>query len=343
MKAARLVKIKEKLQVVDVADPVPGKGEVLVNIKATGICTSDLHYRDGSSEVTTLPITLGHEIAGLVQTVGEEATLFPVGERVGVYYLVTCGKCHNCATGRENYCKDAEMIGKNIDGGFAEYIVVPERNLFRLPCNVSFAQGALISDALGTPFHALTRACIQMGETVMLVGIGGLGLHAVQLARVMGATTVIAVDINDQKLATATSVGADYVVNAVSDSVADKIAAITAGAGVNVAVDFTGNLTSLRQSLNALALGGRLITVGICPADFVINPYHDLLLKERSIVSSADQLYRDFAVIVKLIESGAVNLDHSVSHKVSLDEINYGMQILEEKIGNPIRVVVSQE
>ncbi len=343
MKAARLVKINEDLQVVDVPEPVLGKGEVLVNIMATGICTSDLHYRDGSSEVTALPITLGHEIAGLVQAVGNDAKLFQVGERVGVYYLVTCGKCHNCETGRENYCQYAEMLGKNIDGGFAEYIVVPERNLFRLPSNVSYAQGALISDAIGTPYHALTRARVQMGETVMVVGIGGLGLHAVQLARVMGATTVIAVDINDQKLALATSVGADIVVNAASESASDKLPDIVAGAGVDVAVDFTGSPTSLRQSLNALALGGRLISVGICPADFVINPYHDLLLKERSIVSSADQLHRDFAVIVKLIESGMINLDHSVTHSVSLDEINYGMQILEEKIGNPVRVVVSQE
>ncbi len=343
MKAARLFKIKEDLQVVNVPEPVPGKGEVLINIMATGICTSDLHYRDGSSKIKALPITLGHEIAGLIQDVGDDATLFSVGERVGVYYLITCGKCHNCKMGRENYCQYAEMLGKTIDGGFAEYLVVPERNLFRLPRNVSLAQGALISDAIGTPFHALTRARIQMGETVMIVGIGGLGLHAVQLARVMGATTVIAVDINDEKLSTATIVGADFVVNAASESLLDNLSHITAGAGVDVVVDFTGNPTSLRQSLNALAFGGRLVSVGICPVDFVINPYHDLLLKERSIISSADQLHRDFEVIVRLIESGTINLDHSVSHKVPLSEINYGMQILEEKIGNPIRVVVSQE
>ena len=341
MQAAQLTEIGEPLKLVEVPVPQPGNEEILVRVKAAGICSSDIHYQDGRSAVTKLPITLGHEVAGEVAQCGNGVKSLKAGDRVSLFYLVTCGKCMMCSTGNDNYCSEAKMLGKNIDGGFAEYVVVPARNAFSFPESIPFTQAALITDAVATPFHALKRSAVKVGENVLIIGIGGLGIHAVQIARIMGAGQVIAMDLDDDKLDLAKKVGATAVINPLRDNLKDIIAAQTKGAGVDVALELIGLVDTIRQGIDSTGLGGRTVIVGICTNEIGLNPYHDLLLKERTIMGSADQCRADFPVIIEMAAQRRLDLSHSVSHELPLKQVNQGLEMLKKKDQTLVRIVIT--
>ena len=341
MKAARLTKIGAPLEIAEVPIPEPGPDDILVRVRAAGICSSDLHYQDGRSEVTRLPITLGHEIAGEVAKCGSGVKKLKEGDRVSIFYLVTCGKCMKCSTGNDNYCDEAKMLGKNIDGGFAEYVTVPARNAFPFPESIPYAQAALMTDAVATPFHALKRAVLQTGESVLIIGIGGLGIHAVQLAKIMGAGQVVAMDLDRDKLNLARKVGATATINPQEEDATEKIAEITKGNGVDIAIELIGLTSTIRQAIDSTGLGGRTVVVGICPDEIGLNPYHDLLLLEKTIMGSADQCRADFPVIIEMAAQKRLDLSHSVSHELPLENINRGLEMLKSKKENPVRIVVT--
>lgn len=340
MRAAQLTKPGRPLELVEVPIPRPGRGEILLKVKAAGICSSDLHYQDGRSQVTKLPITLGHEIAGEVVECGEEVKGLKAGDRVCLFYLVTCGECMACCTGNDNYCIEAEMLGKNIDGGFAEYLVIPARNAFPFPESIPYSQAALLTDAVATPFHALTRAGVKTGDSVLIIGIGGLGLHAVQIAKIMGAGQVIAMDLDRDKLDLAQKVGATATVNPRQDNALEKIRTLTGG-GADVAAELIGLPETVRQAIDCTAVGGRTVIVGICPEEVGISPYHDLLLKEMTLLGSADQSRIDFPVIIELAAQNRLDMSYSVTRELPLEEVNRGLEMLREKEENIVRLVVS--
>ncbi|MCK4417369.1 MAG: alcohol dehydrogenase catalytic domain-containing protein, partial [Candidatus Latescibacteria bacterium] len=157
MKAVRLIEVGQPLQMQEVPVPVVGEKDVLVRIKAAGICHSDVHYRTGTSMAGSLPLTLGHEIAGIVEKVGPQVTKAKVSDRVCIHYMVSCGNCYYCSTGNEQFCVRGLMIGKHCDGGYAEYIAVPARNAVLLPDEIPFDQGAILMCSAATSFHALRK------------------------------------------------------------------------------------------------------------------------------------------------------------------------------------------
>src|SRR5436190_11693548 len=207
MKTIRLVALRSPLQEREIDVPSVGPRDVLIRVRAAGICHSDAHYRAGISPVKQLPVTLGHEIAGVVERAGTAVENFNVADQVCVHYLVTCGSCRFCTNGHEQFCPSAEMIGKHRDGGYAEFIAVPERSVFHLPDEIPFEQGAIMMCSSATSLHALRKARLRPGETVAVFGVGGLGLSAIQLAKAMGAGEVFAVDIQPAKLALAQQLG----------------------------------------------------------------------------------------------------------------------------------------
>lgn len=190
MKAIRLTSIGSPLEEQRVDIPPVERNDVLVRVRAAGICHSDAHYRAGVSRVARLPITLGHEVSGVVEQAGSAVRNFKPGDRVCLHYLVTCGECKFCQAGHEQFCQAAEMIGKHRDGGYAEFIAVPERSVFRLPDEIPFEQGAILMCSSATSLHALRKARLRPGETVAVFGVGGLGISAIQLAAELGATRV---------------------------------------------------------------------------------------------------------------------------------------------------------
>ena len=194
MKAVQLIKICKDLEDREIPIPVPKPDEVLIKIKAAGICHSDVHYRDGISSVGYLPISLGHEIAGVIEKLGSCVLDFQIGERVCLNYMITCGKCQYCVRGSEQFCEQGKMIGKDVDGGYAEYIAVPTRGICRLPDSISYEHASVMMCSSATSLHALKKTRFKPGETIAIFGLGGLGISAMQLANQLSQISVLCTD-----------------------------------------------------------------------------------------------------------------------------------------------------
>lgn len=343
MNAARLHEAGTDLSLESVPVPLPGADDVLVEVKSAGICHSDINYRDGVAPVGMLPITLGHEFAGIIAEKGGRVTGVDVGDQVCVHYVISCGKCGYCASGMENYCEKYQMIGKDVDGGFAEFVRVPSQNVLRTPRSLPTEQAAILGCAVSTAFHALRRGRVKEGETVLVNGMGGLGLHAVQLAsKVFSAGQVIAVDISDGKLELAKRFGADSLVNAMDEEPERRIRELTEGRFADIALDFVGRRETVENLLSWVGKGGRLVVVGISSESVTFSPYTALIGKEVELVGVNDHLKSELAELIRLAEAGTLQLSGSVTQRLRLEEVNEGMKMLREQTGNPIRIVVTK-
>lgn len=313
----------------------------MVGIKAAGICHSDAHYRAGVSPAGPLPITLGHEIAGVVEAVGPGVTRVKPGDRVCLHYLVTCGQCHHCNRGQEQFCVHGRMLGKHRDGGYAEYIAVPERGVVALPDEIPFEHAAIMMCSSATSFHALRKGRLQAGETVAVFGAGGLGMSAIQLARGLGALEVYAVDINPAKLALAGRFGAVPVNAAQTDPVAE-IWRLTGGRGVDVALELIGLPLTMRQAVQVLGIQGRAVLAGIADRPFEVDSYRELLGNEGEIIGCSDHLLQEFPLLIEFARRKVLDLSHVVARTVALEAgpINETLDALQQFVGEVRTVIV---
>ncbi len=341
MKAIRLIKSCSLLEAREIAIPPIGECDVLIQITAAGICHSDAHYRAGVSPVEPLPLTLGHEVAGTVDRVGANVKGFTAGDRVCVHYLVTCGQCVSCRAGTEQFCPAVEMIGKHRDGGYAEFIVVPERNVFHLPDEIPFEQGAILMCSSATSLHALNKARLRSGETVAIFGVGGLGISALQLAGHLGAAEVFAVDINPRKLELAERFGAIPVDASAGNPVA-KIQELTRGRGVDVALELVGLPVTMRQAVQSLAILGRAALVGLTQETFEIAPYSELLKREAEIIGVSDHLASEIPLLLDLARTAKLDLSRDIIRTVPLEAgaVNRALDRLEE-FSDDLRIVIT--
>ena len=300
----------------------------------TPITGRAFHRRD------RLPLTLGHEIAGVVEQVGEGATGVNVGERVCLHYLLSCGECYHCRLGNEQFCTQGSMLGKYTNGGYAEYISVPARNLVRLPSELSFKQGAILMCSAVTCLHALRKSRLKGGESAAVFGIGGLGVSAVQLAFAFGALEVYAVDINPTKLKLAEKYGA-IPVNAKDNDPVAEIRRLTRGKGVDVALELIGLPQTMRQAVQCLAVMGRAVVAGLSDKLMEIDTYYELLGKEVEIIGSSDHLLSELSLVVELARRGSLDLSEVVTRTIPLDadEINRVLDDLEH-FGGGVRSVI---
>lgn len=318
MKAVRLVKIGQPLQMQEVPGPPIGQQDVLVRVKAAGICHSDAHYRAGVSPVRSLPLTLGHEVAGVVEETGSQVDNVKPGDRVCLHYMVTCGDCYYCSTGNEQFCTSGAMIGKHRDGGYAEYISIPSRNGFPLPDELSFEEGAVLMCSSATSFHALRKAEVKQGETVVIFGVGGLGMSAIQLARAFGALDVYAVDVDEKKLEVAEGFGA-VPVNARAGDPVEELRRLTGGRGVDVALELVGLPLTMRQAVQSLAIFGRAVIAGITDRTFEIAPYADLLMKEAQVIGASDHLAQELPLLLEMVRRQLLDLSPVITATIPLD------------------------
>src|ERR1043165_9570893 len=330
MQSGRLVQPGRPLEMQDVPLPTVGSGDVLVRVKAAGICHSDAHYRAGRSPVQPLPLTLGHEVAGVVERTGKDISSLKSGDRVCLHYLATCGKCDHCQQGSEQFCPSAAMIGKHRDGGYAQFIVMPARSVFALPTEIAFEQGAIMMCSSATSLHALNKARLKPGESVAVFGVGGLGLSAVQLAKALGAREVFAVDIKPGKLKLAERFGA-VPVNAAERDPVQELKRLTGGRGVDVALELIGLPCAMQQSVRSLAIKGRAALVGITDEVFEIAPYEEVLNKETEIIGVSDHLAAELPQLIELVRQRKLDLSSVVTRTVPLeaDAINDALDGLE--------------
>jgi len=339
MRAIRLQRTGAPLAEESVPAPAPGPQDVLVRVRAAGICHSDAHYRAGVAP-TRLPCTPGHEVAGVVEACGAGVRAFRPGDRVCLNYLVTCGECEWCRTGHEQFCVTAEMIGKDRDGGFAEFVCVPARGVLPLPDAVPFEHGAVLMCSSATALHALNKARVAPGDTVAVFGAGGLGASAIQLARLRGAREVFAVDVNPRKLALAKSLGATPVDAKAADPVAE-IRRLTAGRGVNAALELIGLPETMRQCVESLAVQGRAALAGLTDRPFSVSPYRNLLGREAEVIGVSDHLVAELRELISLAARGDIDLSPVVTRTVPLEAaaINSALDELE-RFGGEVRSVI---
>ncbi len=327
MKAAVFHGPGKSLQVEDVPVPRLEKGDVLVRTAACGVCATDLHYMHGTPTFKKPPLILGHEVSGLVEEVSDGVVGYSEGEGVLVPAVLSCGSCANCRDGRDNICERMAMVGNDIDGGFAEFLRVPARTLFKLPAELPLQESAVISDALSTPFHAVkNRGMVRAGDLVAIFGCGGVGLNAVQIAAAFGAT-VVAVDIDDRKLELAKRLGASATFNSKEMDVVKEIKSLTGGR-VDIAFEIVGRPEVLELAFSSVKTGGRLVSVGSSERnwDFRVGR---LMYREMSVVGSLGCRSSEYPRIIEMVRSGRLKLDPVISCKLPLEEVNMALQNLE--------------
>ena len=340
MKAIRFVGVNQPLQMQEIPIPEIGARDVLVKVKAAGVCHSDAHYRAGISPVRPVPLTLGHEVAGVVESTGADVTHLKPGDRVCLHYNLSCGDCYHCTTGNDQFCEKVLMIGHYTNGGYAEFIAVPARNAIPLPDEIPFEQGATLMCASATAFHALRKSRLKGGETAAIFGAGGLGQSAIQLAKAFGAVEVFAVDLNEEKLSLAAQYDAIPINAKETDPVAE-IKRLTNGKGVDVAIEMIGLSKTMKQALQVAGVLGRVVIVGLSNQPLEIQTYTELLGNEVELIGSNDHHLQELPLLLDLARRKVLDTSQIVTRLIPLDAdaINNTLDALE-RFGSGIRTVV---
>lgn len=340
MKAVRFIGVNQALQMQEIPVPEIGERDVLVKVKAAGVCHSDAHYRAGISPVRPVPLTLGHEVAGIVEKVGGQVSSLKVGDRVCLHYNLSCGDCYHCSTGNDQFCEKVLMIGHYTNGGYAEYIAVPARNAIPLPDEIPFEQGATLMCASATAFHALRKSRIKGGETAAIFGAGGLGQSAIQLAKAFGAVEVYAVDIHEDKLNLAQQYDAIPIHAKKVDPVAE-IKRLTNNKGVDVAIEMIGLPQTMKQALQVAGVMARVVIVGLSNKSLEIQTYTELLGNEVELIGSNDHHLQELPPLVDLARRKILDTSQIVTKTIPLDAdaINAALDNLE-KFGGDVRTVI---
>jgi alcohol dehydrogenase, propanol-preferring len=300
---------------------------VLVRVTAAGVCHTELHFLSGLLDLGVAPMTLGHEIVGVVEAVGSGVEAGRVGERVIVYYYVGCGACRHCRGGNEQICPNLRAeYGFVNDGGYAEYVTVAARSAVPLPGSVSDVDAAPIGCGVTTAVHAAKLAELAAGEWVVVYGVGGVGFGLVQLARAWGAR-VIAVGRTPAKLRMARELGAEAVVDASSEPVSGRIRELTGGVGADVIFECVGSAESMTQASAALGRRGRLVFIGYSADSFTVHPIQ-LVVFEQKVLGSVGNTLQDLYDAVDLAARGVVQT--VVDRTLPLDRFQEGLDALEK-------------
>lgn len=280
--------------------PVLKPGWVRVRVRASCLCGSDLHgYRDSHGH----PVTPGHEVAGEVDAVGEGVTAVQPGDRVAVHVLWTCGECDACRKGQTIFCKNMRgVIGFSMDGGDADFLWAPQEILYKLPDDITWVQAALLGDGIGTPYHAIKHAGVKAGEVIGIFGVGPVGLGATVNAKYLGAT-VVAVDINPLRLELARRLGADVVLNAQDADFSAQLAQVSAGRGLDRALDTGNSPATLNMALDSVAVRGTVAFIGE-KSEATIHPSAQFIRKELTAVGCWYHEWNDYGEMIDLIRKG---------------------------------------
>lgn len=320
----------KQYEIREVPVPKPGDGEVLIQMKAAGVCGSDVHQFLGENPNAVFPRVPGHENAGVIVAVGKDVKNIKVGDHVVVDLVVACGECPQCKKGRRNVCRTVKACGSAIDGGWREYFAVPEHEVYLLPQDMPFKDAALIEPfAIGG--HCTTRAGIQGGESVLVLGSGTIGAVILQTLKLKGCR-VICADINDASLARAKEYGADAIVNTKTENLKDAVQKFTDGAGVDVIFDsacYPGSLTAVLE-MGIPANGATIVPMGFCTAQEGITQAM-INTRELSIIGTRMSC-NQFQPTIERFAKHEYQLDGMVSHYIPFSQVG---QVFENIIHPP--------
>jgi len=341
MKAAVLHRAGE-VRVEERQIPEPGPGEVLVRVRAVGVCGSDVHYyKEGriGRYVVEKPLILGHESAGEVVALGPGVSNLSVGSRVALEPGVPCRRCRACKSGRYNLCPDVTfMATPPVDGAFVEYIAWPADFTYPLPENLGYAEGALM-EPLAVGMHAVRRARLVPGCTVLVLGGGPIGQLALLAAKAAGAGRIILADLEDRRLQVASSLGADVTVNPRQVSIFDTVRAATGGEGPGLVIEAAGSAETVRQGIEVVRRGGTVVWIGLPGADPCPISVLQAIDKEVDVlgVFRYANVYPD---AIRLVASGKINLALLVTHRFPLLEVKQALDTVVEQKASAMKVLV---
>ncbi|GGX23657.1 zinc-binding dehydrogenase [Streptomyces noursei] len=349
MLAGRLRLDTRTFAVEEVPIPVPGPGEVLIEVRAAGVCLSDVHLIDGSlspffpidAVTKTGAVTLGHEVAGVVHTPGPDMKGdWTPGQRVVLQAGEVCGDCPGCL--RRMMCHRPLTRGLDYDGGWAQYTIAREDTLLPIPDDLPFDQAAIIPDAVSTPYAAIVgTGAVRPAQAVGIWGAGGLGAHAVRLARMVGAAPVIAIDPLRSARERALVFGADFALDPLAPNFAEAVREATAGRGLDVAFDFAGVGAARAQAASVLGPFGSLVLAGLTPEPVTIADSTAFCFNSNQVRGHYGSEPEHVEQLVDLASAGRIDLAPSITAHVPLAEAGEAVARLENKVGDPIRLVLT--
>ncbi|RZT85385.1 alcohol dehydrogenase [Pseudonocardia sediminis] len=328
--------------VTDVPEPTPTRDGVVVRVQATGLCRSDFHAFSGHDDGVTLPHVPGHELVGVVTEVGPDVRRVRVGDRITTPFVCGCGACDECRAGNAQVCPNQEQPGFTHAGSFAELVEVrhADVNAVTVPGSADAAGAALLGCRLATSFRALAQAGTGPGDTVLVIGCGGVGLSAVMIARALGAE-VVAVDLDAAALRRATELGAGHAVGIAGlspDDARDAVRAATGGDGASVAVEGIGNESALALGLRSLRRRGTLVQVGLFAAEPRV-PVPDMIARELRLIGSHGMAAADYPAMMAMVADGRLHPERLVSRRITLDEAPAALAGLDGHAADGVAVI----
>ncbi len=325
-----------------VEKPVPGPDEVLIRIRATGICGSDVHGFNGSTGRRIPPLIMGHEAAGIIEASGKNVKEFQNGDRVTFDSTIYCGECFYCRQGKINFCQNRKVLGVGCDeysrdGTFAEYICVPERILYRLPDELSFQEGAMI-EPLSIALHAVNITPVSLGDTAIVFGAGVIGLLTLQVLLASGCSRVFVADLDEERLNIARELGAAGVFNSAEKDVPREILALTGGRGADCAIDAVGLSVTANSGLQTLGRGGTLTMIGNFSPDIDI-PLQAVVARQLRLQGS-NASAGEYQICIDMIRSRRIDVSKLISQAVPLSEGASRMELLEKGSASLLKVIL---
>ncbi|MDR0654538.1 MAG: zinc-binding alcohol dehydrogenase family protein [Synergistaceae bacterium] len=335
-----MIEVPGVLKIIESDAPkIEHEDDVLIQVKRLGICGSDMHIFHGSNPFAVYPCIWGHEFVGEVVDIGSAVTRAKKGDRVVGEPIRSCGTCYACRKGRPNVCASLRVMGVHIDGGCREKLVIAERYVHKLPDSISWDEAALVE-----PFTIGAQTClrggVKEGDIVLVYGVGAIGLTAVQMAKLYGAT-VIALDIVDAKLEYAAETGADYTINAQTCNAYDKVMKITEGMGPNVTIDAVCVKSSFEDAISITSVAGRVVELGFGESPSEIPPL-TVTKKELTVCGSRLQTGR-FPVVIDFIRQGKLKLKGFVTATYPLEKMREAFGHMEGKSADTRKILISMD
>jgi threonine 3-dehydrogenase len=340
MQAVVKAKAAPGIELQEVPIPSPGPGQVLVKVQAASVCGTDLHifnWDQWAQGRIHPPLIPGHEFAGVVAGNGRGVTTVKEGDLVSAEMHVACGKCMQCRIGEAHICQHVRILGVDEDGAFAEFAIIPETNIWKLSPSIPHEYASLL-DPLGNAVHTVLSGPIA-AQTVAVTGCGAIGLFSIAVAKACGAAKVFAVEVNDHRRAVAEKMGADVVLNPLTDNVVERIKDETNGTGVDVLLEMSGVATAIRTGFAALRTGGRASLLGIPSKPFELDFAKDIIFKGAIVLGiNGRKMFETWFQMEALLATGKLNLEPVITHRLRLSEFEQAMELL--RTGEAIKVVL---
>jgi threonine 3-dehydrogenase len=325
----------------DISKPTPGPNDVLIRVKRAAICGTDMHIYNWDAwaqKTIPVPMAVGHEYCGEVVEVGSEVSGFKAGDRVSGEGHITCGYCRNCRAGRRHLCRNTIGVGVNRPGAFAEYVVIPAFNAFKLTAAIDDEIAAIL-DPLGNAVHT-ALAFDVVGEDVLITGAGPIGIMAAAIVRFIGARNVVITDVNDYRLELARKMGATLALNVTRDKLEDAMKQLGMQEGFDVGLEMSGNAAALRDMLRTMHHGGSIAMLGIPPTEVAID-WNEVILKGLTIKGIyGRQMFETWYKMAALLQSG-LNIRPVITHRLPYTQYQHAFEIMGK--GQSGKVVMDWE